>query len=116
MFPWQLELLFLKPKDNVNLNKFMNSPETIFFIIIGILVLNFVKDKVLDSLNASRFNSDLPTELENIYDESEYQKSQNYKSTNFKFGLFSSIFSFVITPGILIARPGPGKGCLDIIS
>ena len=80
----------------------MNSPETIFYIIIGILVLNFVKDKVLDSLNASRFNSDLPTELENIYDESEYQKSQNYKSTNFKFSLFSSVFSFVVTLSFLI--------------
>ena len=80
----------------------MNNPETIFYIIIGILVLNFIKDKVLDSLNASRFDSDLPTELENIYDESEYQKSQNYKSTNFKFGLISSVFSFVVTLSFLI--------------
>ena len=80
----------------------MNNPETIFYIIIGILVLNFIKDKVLDSLNASRFESDLPTELKNIYDESEYQKSQNYKSTNFKFSLFSSVFSFVVTLSFLI--------------
>ena len=52
----------------------MNNPETIFYIIIGILVLNFIKDKVLDSLNASRFESDLPTELKNIYDESGVSK------------------------------------------
>ena len=50
----------------------------------------------------ARFDSNLPIELNGVFDESEYKKSQNYKLTNFKFGLFSSVFSFVITLSFLI--------------
>lgn len=78
----------------------MNS-ETLFYIIIGIIVTNFIIDKVLDALNAKHYDDAIPDELSDVYDEAEYKKSQAYKKTNYKFGIFSSTFSFVLTLAFL---------------
>lgn len=75
--------------------------QTLFYIIIAIIVINFIIDKVLDALNAKHFNDTLPKEIEDVYDEEEYKKSQNYKASKYKFGLVSSSFSFVLTLGFL---------------
>lgn len=75
----------------------MQSSENLFYVILIIIILNFIKDKILDTLNASKFNSELDNELHDIYDEEAYEKSQKYKLKNFKFGLFSSVFSFILT-------------------
>jgi STE24 endopeptidase len=73
------------------------TPNTLFYILIGILVLNFIVDKVLDALNAKHFNDEIPKELKDVYDEAEYKKSQAYKKTNYKFGNITSIFSIALT-------------------
>lgn len=70
---------------------------TLFYIIIAIIVINFIVDKILDALNAKHFNDALPAELQDVYDEDEYKKSQAYKKTNYKFGLITSTFSLVLT-------------------
>ncbi|MGJ5643318.1 M48 family metallopeptidase [Formosa sp. S-31] len=70
---------------------------TLFYIIIAILSISFIVDKVLDALNARHYNDTLPKELQDVYDAEEYKKSQAYKSTNYKFGILSSSFSFIIT-------------------
>jgi len=75
---------------------------TLFYIIIAIIILNFVVDKILDALNAKRYNDPIPDELQDVYDESEYKKSQAYKATNYKFGVLTSTFSIVLTLGFLI--------------
>ncbi|MFD1064075.1 M48 family metallopeptidase [Winogradskyella litorisediminis] len=79
----------------------MNS-ETLFYIIIGIIIINFLKDKILDALNAKHFKDKVPDELSDVYDESEYKKSQNYKIANYRFGVWSSLFSFVLTLSFLL--------------
>ena len=71
--------------------------ETLFYIIIGIIVINFVKDKILDALNAKHYNDPIPEALNDVYDASEYKKSQDYKRTNYKFGVWSSLFSIALT-------------------
>ena len=53
---------------------------TLFYIIIAILIINFIVDKVLDALNAKHFNDALPEDLQDVYDETEYKKSQNYQT------------------------------------
>ncbi|ARV09008.1 peptidase M48 [Winogradskyella sp. PC-19] len=78
----------------------MNS-EILFYIIIGIIIINFIKDKVLDALNAKHFNDKIPDELVDVFDEDAYKKSQDYKAVNYKFGIWSSLFSLVITLGFL---------------
>lgn len=76
--------------------------QTIFYIIIGILLFDFVLDKFLDYLNAKHYNDELPTELQDVYEEKEYKKSQAYKLTNNKFGNITSLFSILLTLGFLI--------------
>ncbi|WP_139854962.1 M48 family metallopeptidase [Aequorivita sinensis] len=73
------------------------SPETLFYIIIAILIVSFIIDQALDYLNAKHFGDKLPKELEDIFDEQEYQKSQRYKSERYKFGLLTSTISLIAT-------------------
>lgn len=75
---------------------------TLFYIIITIIVINFIIDKVLDALNAKHYNDELTKELKDVYDEDAYKKSQAYKARNYKFGIYSSIFSLLLTLGFLI--------------
>ena len=74
---------------------------TLFYIIISIIIINYIKDKILDALNAKHYNDKLPDELKDVYDDTEYKKSQNYKATNYKFGLLTSTFSILLTLGFL---------------
>ena len=70
---------------------------TLFYIIIGIIIVNFIIDKVLGTLNAKHFNDALPSELKDVYDADEYKKSQAYKATNHQFSNITSTFSLVLT-------------------
>ncbi len=78
------------------------SATTLFYIIIAIIVVNFIKDKVLNALNAKHYNDPIPEELSDVYNEDEYKKSQAYKKTNYRFGIWSSTFSVVLTLVFLI--------------
>src|SRR5690606_25012447 len=74
---------------------------TLFYIIIAIIIINFIVDKILDALNAKHFKDALPEELQDVYDETEYKKSQDYKATNYRFGLLTSSFSLILTLSFL---------------
>lgn len=75
------------------------NPQTIFYIFIAILLLNFILDKILDTLNYHHFDDKIPKELEDVYKEDEYKKSQEYKKANYKFGNITSTFSLFLTLG-----------------
>jgi len=72
-------------------------PQTLFYIIIAIIIVNFIFDKILGGLNATYFNNTLPEELNDVYDEAEYKKSQRYKKEKYRFGLLSSSISIIAT-------------------
>jgi len=74
----------------------------IYYSIIGILVLEFVWSTFLNHLNAKRFNQPIPEELNDLYDDEAYEKSQAYKKTNHRFGLVSSLFSLAMVLGFII--------------
>ena len=74
---------------------------TLFYIIIAIIIINFVVDKILNALNARHYKDALPNELIDVYDEAEYKKSQDYKTTNYKFEIITSTFSVILTLGFL---------------
>ncbi len=76
---------------------------TVFFIIIGILVFSYILSEYLDYLNSKYRNKDIPKELEGIYDDEKYLKSQNYGKANSKLSFISSTFIFLLTLGILFA-------------
>ncbi|RRO21881.1 M48 family metallopeptidase [Flavobacteriaceae bacterium 14752] len=75
------------------------SAQLLFYIIIGIVIVSFIFDQVLDYLNTKHFNDPIPDELSDVYDDDEYQKSQNYKTDKNKLSLISDWVSFV---GILV--------------
>jgi STE24 endopeptidase len=75
---------------------------TLFYIIIAIIIIDFIVDKILDALNAKRYNDPVPEELQDVYDEDDYKKSQSYKATNYKFGLLTSTFSIILSLGFLL--------------
>lgn len=70
---------------------------TLFYILIAILIINFIIDKVLDFLNSKHFDDEIPAELTDVYEKEEYEKSQAYKKTNAKFSTITSLFSLTIT-------------------
>ena len=57
---------------------------TLFYIIISIIIINFIIEKILDFLNAQQYNDALPKEVSDVYNQKEYLKSQAYKKVNFK--------------------------------
>ena len=53
--------------------------QTIFYIIIGILLFEFILERILDYLNSTYWSNELPAELNGIYDAEKYRKSQEYE-------------------------------------
>ncbi len=78
------------------------TPTFLFYILIGILCVNFIVDKIVASLNAKHFNDPIPKELTDVYDAEEYNTSQSYKKTNYKFSVVSSLFSLLLTLAFFI--------------
>lgn len=70
---------------------------TAFYIIIAIIILSFIFEQYLDYLNSKNRNKDVPKELEGIFDDEKYKKSQEYGKVNSKFSLISSSFTFILT-------------------
>ncbi|MDR2911428.1 MAG: M48 family metallopeptidase [Bacteroidales bacterium] len=69
----------------------------LFWIIIVILVADFLFEKYLDYLNTTTMRETIPDEVKGIYDSDEYKKQQAYQRENNRFGLISGSFSFVVT-------------------
>lgn len=74
---------------------------TIFWLLIAILVFDFILERTLDYLNTTRWSEQVPDELKGIYDEEKYRRQQAYSKTNHRFGMLTSSFSFVLMMGML---------------
>ncbi len=74
---------------------------TLFYIIIFILVAQYLVHQLLEYLNAQRFSSTVPDELKDVFNDEEYQKSQQYKRSKYRFGLISDGFSLAFTLAFL---------------
>ena len=83
---------------------------TIFWIIIAIILFDFIFEKVLDYLNSKSMKETLPEELKGIYDAEKYAKSQQYEKVNSKFSLVTSTFSLMLILAMLF---GGGFGIMD---
>lgn len=75
---------------------------TLFYIIIAIISINFIIDKILDALNAKHYKDKIPDQLNDVYEQDAYEKSMEYNLVNYKFGIWTSLFSFVLTIGFLL--------------
>jgi len=68
----------------------------IFYIIIAIIIFDFVFERILEYLNVSWRSKQIPTELKGIYDDEKYKKQQAYSKTNSKFSVITSTVSFIL--------------------
>lgn len=76
--------------------------EIIFWIIIAIIVLDFVFENYLEYLNTKMMGTLLPEELSGIYDQEKYSKQQAYQRDNLRFGIITSAFAFLLIMGMLL--------------
>jgi STE24 endopeptidase len=75
---------------------------TLFYIILAIIVADFIIERWLDYLNSKKLTAELPAELRDVYDAGQYKKSQDYKKVNDRFSLVTSSFSFLLIIGMLL--------------
>lgn len=68
----------------------------VFYCIIFILIGEFILATVMNYLNAKHFKDPIPNDLSDVYNTKEYEKSQAYKLSNYKFGIVTSIFSLAL--------------------
>lgn len=80
----------------------MNS-EVIFFVIVAFLCLEFVVERVLDRLNMKAMSPVLPSRLQGIYDEKEYNRFVNYKRETGRLEWLESVVGFIVMLGFLCA-------------
>mgnify|MGYP003998203077 FL=1 len=84
--------------------------EVIFWIIIIIIIFDYLLDQILDYLNYKSIQEKVPPQLQGIYDDDKYEESQRYSKENMVFSFFTSTFSFII---ILLLLFGFGFAFLD---
>ncbi len=70
--------------------------QTLFYIIIAIIIFDYLFARLTDYLNVSRWSNKLPDNLKGIYDEEKYRTSQDYHKENMRVGLLTSTLSFVL--------------------
>lgn len=70
---------------------------TYFYIILCIFVFFHLFDMLLDYLNIKSWSKKIPIEAKDIYNEKEYEKSQEYEKEKYKFWKVKSLFSFIIS-------------------
>lgn len=75
----------------------------VFYVIITIIIFDYILDRYLDFLNAKTRNANLPDELKGIYDEEKYRKSIEYEIVNSKFGFITATLDFIIILGMLFS-------------
>lgn len=70
--------------------------QILFYIIVGLIVADFIFERILEYLNSTQWSNQLPEEVKGIYDEEKYHQQQAYEKVNFRFSLITSSFSFLV--------------------
>ena len=68
----------------------------LFFIILGILLMEFMWERVLDCLNIRALSQNIPERLRHLHDHAAYARSQEYTRVRTRFAAVSSTFFFLI--------------------
>ena len=74
----------------------------IFYIIIFILVGDYILERWLDYLNSTRWSNELPKEVEGIYNAEKYRKQQEYQKVNTRFGIFTDTLTLVVMLAMIV--------------
>jgi STE24 endopeptidase len=74
----------------------MDSAIVVFYVIIGILIIDYLFEQFLEYLNRKNRSEELPPRLKGIYNAEEYKKSQQYETDNQKLSFISSTFNLLV--------------------
>ena len=88
------------------------STEYWLYLIIGLVVFNYLFSTVLDFINDKNWKDEIPPLMKDYYDEENYVKAKNYAKEKGRISLISSTLSTVITILFLAFK---GYGWLDSI-
>jgi STE24 endopeptidase len=74
-----------------------------FYLILGILFFDYCFEQVLSYLNSTYWSDRLPAELEGIYDQEKYRKSQQYEKSKRKFSFVLETLTLLVMAFMLLA-------------
>ena len=77
------------------------SSESWLYIIIGLVVFNYMFSTLLNYLNDKNWKTDIPSNMSEFYAKDKYEKARNYATEKGKISLLSSTISLVITVFLL---------------
>ena len=86
--------------------------QVFFYLILIIIVADFILDRIIDYLNTTRWSDELPEELTDFYKPDQYKKSQQYERQKHRLSLFIDTVSFI---GVLLILIPGGFAWLDNI-
>ena len=81
-----------------------------FFIIVSLVVFNYLFTNILDYVNHRNWKDEIPNELKDFYNKKKYKKAKDYALSKNKIGLFSSSISFLFIMTLLVFN---GYGFID---
>lgn len=79
----------------------MVSADSLFVIILAVIIFNFLLEQLLDYLNSRMWSDVLPVELEGIYEPEKYQKSQNYTKAKQRISTLLNSLSVILILSLL---------------
>lgn len=71
-------------------------PQTILYIILGIIIFNYLLSRVLDYLNMRNWSDTLPDELKPFYDADKYKKAQQYHKEKNRLSFYIETLNVII--------------------
>lgn len=84
--------------------------ENWLYLIIGLVIFNYLFSTVLDFINGKNWRTEIPPVMKDFYPEDKYLKAKNYSKEKGKVSLISSTLSTLITLLFLVFD---GYGWLD---
>ena len=84
--------------------------ENWLYLIIGLVIFNYLFSTVLDFINGKNWRTEIPPVMKDFYPEDKYVKAKNYSKEKGKVSLISSTLSTLITLLFLVFD---GYGWLD---
>ena len=81
-----------------------------FFIIVSLVVFNYLFTNILDYVNHRNWKDEIPNELKDFYNKEKYKTAKAYALSKNKIGLFSSSISFLFIMSLLLFN---GYGFID---
>lgn len=73
----------------------------LFYVIVAFIIADYILDRYLEYINARHIHTELPDGLKDIMNGEQYTRHQEYQKQNYRFGVWSSAFNFLLLMAML---------------